>query len=218
MATSAKISLTRVLIIIIGAIGVLMLVIGTVVYATASSELGNQKISVAALDSSNPGPHAGQPVRGPITALAQIQAISHHMQNSSRTATGGQRDATTGIVTGGNPDVTYGTAPSFSLDAQGNCAGDLATWTDPAGNGTITCTKGAPPEVTGTLNAAQLAGLRGTLTTGSFLVASLFVSEIAFGVAALLFGLGIVFLLIFVAGWRLTGKPAVATPAEAAAE
>jgi len=195
MATKNSISLVRILGLVIGAIGVLMMVLGVVIYSIASAELGGQRISVAALDAGNPGPHAGQTVRGPITALAQIKAISHHMGEASQTATGGVKDPDTGAVTGGDAEVTYGTAPTLSLDAQGNCLTTTKLWTDPAGAGTIQCTAGQAPDVTGGINPAALAGLRSTLTTGSFLISSLFVSVLAFGVSALIVGLGIVFLL-----------------------
>jgi len=195
----------RVVMLIVGVCGAAMMVLGISIYAIASSELSNQQITVASFNhSSTPnGPHAGEPVRGPLTALAQIKAITHHMQQSSQTATGGQSDPATGEVTGGDSTVTYGVAPSFSLDAQGNCTSDL-TWTTPDGTGTLTCAKGSAPEVTGGLNAAALAGLRSTLTTGSFLVSSLFVSVLAFGVSALITGLGLIFILLSIVGLRMT--------------
>jgi len=196
MSASQTSKPVRILTYILGVVGVVMVVLGITIYGIASSELGSQRITVAALDAGNPGSNAGKPVKGPFTALAQIKAITHHLGEASQTATGGTKDPTTGAVTGGDATVTYGTAPSFSLDADGNCAGDLALWTDPAGMGTVQCTKGSAPVVTGNLDAKALSGLRSTLTTGSFLIASLFVSVLAFGVAAMISCLGAVFLLI----------------------
>jgi len=201
------------LIIAIG--GVVMLVLGVVVYAVAAGELSRQDITVASLNEGNNGvengSNAGKALHGPFTALSQIQAITHHLQQASQVATGGTKDATTGMVTGGDPDVTYGTAPSLSYDGQGNCTSTTAKWTDPAGNGTIQCTKGAPPEVTGSLNATSMASLRSTLTTGSFLISSLFVSVLAFGVSALIMGVGVLFLLVAAVVWITNIKRAANT-------
>ena len=56
--------------------------------------------------------------------------------------------------------------------------------------------------------AASLTEARGTVMTASFLRASLFTSVLAFGVAALVMGLGVMFTLI---GWALMSmRPAVA--------
>ena len=211
MGKQASWGFNRIVILIVGICGAAMMILGVSIYSVTSAELSNQEITVASYNhSSTPnGPHAGEKVRGPFTALAQIGAISHHMDQSARTATGGQSDPTTGEVTGGDSGVTYGTAPSFSLDAQGNCTADL-TWTTPDGTGTLTCAKGAAPEVTGGLNAAALAGLRGTLTTGSFLISSLYVSVLAFGVSALIGGLGLIFILLSIVGLRMTKAPASA--------
>ena len=207
--------LTRVLTVIVAIGGVVMFVLGITMYAVASGELGRQNITVASLnegsDGVENGPNAGKAVRGPFTAISQIQAITHHLHQASQVATGGTKDASTGVVTGGDPDVTYGTAPSLSLDSQGNCTSTTAEWTDPAGNGTIQCTKGAPPQVTGSINATSMAGLRSTLTTGSFLISSLFVSVLAFGVSALIIGLGLLFLVVSVIAWTMAGKESSAS-------
>lgn len=57
--------------------------------------------------------------------------------------------------------------------------------------------------------------LRATAMNGSFLRASLFTSVVAFGVAALVMGLGLLFILVGYAVWVLAGRSAV-TPATAA--
>lgn len=55
-------------------------------------------------------------------------------------------------------------------------------------------------EIAEDADVAELTGLRQTVMNASFLRASLFTSVVAFGVAALVVGLGIVFLII---GWAL---------------
>lgn len=57
--------------------------------------------------------------------------------------------------------------------------------------------------------------LRAVAMNGSFLRASLFTSVVAFGVAALVMGLGLLFVLVGYAVWVLAGRSAV-TPATAA--
>jgi len=185
---------------IVGLGGAALMIVGIVVYSFASVELSSQNITVASVnegsDGVENGPNAGKAVRGPFTALSQINAITHHLHQASQVATGGTKDPVTGEVTGGNPNLTYGTAPSISLDGQGNCLATGALWTDPGGSGTVQCTKGAPPQVTGDINPASITSLRSTMTTGSFLISSLFVSVVAFGVAALMIGLGALFVVV----------------------
>jgi len=195
---------------IVGICGVVMLVCGIGVYAAASAELSTQHITVASYnegsDGTLNGPEAGKPMAGPFTALSQIYDISHHLQQASQTATGGQKDSTTGVVTGGDPNVTYGTAPSITLDSQGNCTNAVAQWTDPAGMGTVQCDKGGPLQTTGSINGQAIAGLRSTQTTGSFLISSLFVSVLAFGVSTVVAAVGVLFLLMAIVALRLMGK------------
>ncbi|WP_448630179.1 aromatic ring-opening dioxygenase LigA [Cellulomonas soli] len=61
-------------------------------------------------------------------------------------------------------------------------------------------------EIAADADVAELTGLRETVMTASFLRASLFTSVVAFGVAALVVGLGVVFLLV---GWALRSLGAV---------
>ena len=202
--------LPRVLSYIVGICGILMLALGITVYAITSSQLVAQRVTVADYDEGASGvPNgqaAGQLMADPFTALAQINAITHHMQQASQMATGGTKDAATGTVTGGDPEVTYGNAPSITLDGQGNCTSAVSTWTDPQGLGTVQCDQGGPLQVTGSIDAHSITTLRGTLTTGSFLIASLFVSVIAFGVSLLIAGLGLLFLLVGIIALNLTNK------------
>jgi hypothetical protein len=59
---------------------------------------------------------------------------------------------------------------------------------------------------------------RNTVMTASFLQASLFTSVVAFGVAAMAVGIGVVFVLIGVALRRLAPRPVVAAPVSSPAE
>jgi len=196
--------------------GALFLVIGVTMYGVTSSQLKAQDVTVAnynhGADGKANGAFAGKTVADPFTALAQITAIQHHMDQASATATGGKADAQTGVVTGGNAHLTYGTAPSITLAADGTCKAAVQ-WTDPAGNGTFTCDAKGTPAVTGGIQAAQLPGLRTTLQSGSFLIASLYVSVLAFGVSALAAGVGVVLLILGFAVLKLTASAKVSASA-----
>ncbi|MCA5894020.1 aromatic ring-opening dioxygenase LigA [Isoptericola sp. NEAU-Y5] len=127
--------------------GVAMIAAGGVTWATVSSQLDAQNITVAEDSSFLPG----DTVDGPLSAFAQAQIIDKHALE----ATGGQTYAELG--------------------------------------------KDDP--------------LRATAMNASFLRASLFTSVVAYGVAALVMGLGVLFGLI---GWslrRLGTEPAAATVA-----
>ena len=196
---SEKPTLIKVLSVIVAALGVVFLAVGVTMYSITSSQLKAQQVTVADYNEGSNGvangAFAGKQVAGPFTALAQIDAISHHMGQASAKATGGKADAATGVVTGGNAGLTYGTAPSITLQADGTCK-SAVKWTDPAGNGTFTCDANAKPVVTGSIVPGALASLRSTLQSGSFLIASLYVSVLAFGVSALVAGLGVVLVII----------------------
>ncbi len=115
--------------------GIIMIVAGGVTWASVSSHLKDEKITV----SDDAASQAGKQVAGPLTAYAEAEVIQKHALE----ATGGK---------------TYA-----ELDRE-----------DP---------------------------LREVAMTGSFLRASLFSSVIAFGVAAMAIGLGVVNVLL---GWSLT--------------
>lgn len=174
MATSTpSVPLTRapkILSIIVGVLGVVMLGIGIGVYAYTSSELGAQHITVAAITADAPGALAGKPVQDPVTALAQINAIRHHVST----------------ITGGK---TYGEL------------GNVATSDGQTYNKDVTAdtsTDGAAHQAGAPLSAAdaQTYQARQTAQTASFLQASLLVSVIAFGVAVLIMGLGVILVVI----------------------
>ncbi len=199
LQVSEKPTLIKVLSILVAVIGVVFLAVGVTMYSITSVQLKHQQVTVADYNEGSNhvanGSFAGKTVADPFTALAQITAISHHMSQASQRATGGTTDATTGVVTGGDPSLTYGTTPMLTLTADGTCA-SAVKWTDPAGKGSIQCAAKSAPTVTGSIVPAALASLRPTLQTGSFLIASLYVSVLAFGVSALVGGLGIVLLII----------------------
>ena len=126
--------------IVVLVIGAIMVLAGAVTYATVSSTLSDQRITV----SSDADCMADRPVNGPIAAYCEALAISHHVLN----ATDGK---------------TYA-----ELDQD-----------DPA---------------------------RETAMTGSFLQASLYTSVVAFGVAFMAIGVGIVFILVGIAIHSLAGR------------
>jgi hypothetical protein len=194
----------RALAVAVAVIGAVFLVVGGTMYAVTSSQLKAQQVTVADYNEGANGvangAFAGKRVAGPFTALAQIHAIQHHMSQSSAKATGGKADEATGVVTGGNPDLTYGTAPSVTLLPDGTCKAPV-DWTDPAGNGTFKCEANGQPQVTGSISAQAMPSVRATMQTGSLLVASLYVSVLAFGVSALVAGLGVVLLIVGV--WQI---------------
>jgi hypothetical protein len=174
-------SLPKILSLIVGVIGVLMVAVGITVFAYSSHQLGNEQITVAAVTADDPGSLAGKPVAGPFTALAQINAIDHHM----RAATGGKTYAQLGNVasTDGqtySKDVTV----AASTDGQAHQAGDPLSAQD----------------------AATYAA-RSTAQQASFLQASLFVSVLAFGVSTLIIGLGVVVVLIALTLWASLRSP-----------
>ena len=72
----------------------------------------------------------------------------------------------------------------------------------------------APEVISNTEQAAAAQGQRNTVMNGSFLRASLFSSVIAYGVSALVMGLGVMFLAIGFAFQRLAAAPAAATRAD----
>jgi len=161
---------TKALAVIICVIGVFMLVLGIGVYSYTGHQLKSQNINVAAVSADAPGALAGKPVAGPFTALAQINAISHH----TALATGGKTFAQLGNVATSN-GMTYNkdVAQSASTDGQAHSAGDPLSSDD----------------------AATYAA-RSTAQQSSFLQASLFVSVLAFGVSVLIAALGVIIGLI----------------------
>ena len=157
----------------VGILGLLMVVIGISVYAFASSQLASQNITVEAVTDDNPGYFYDKPVRGPFTAMAQASAIRQHC------------DAATGGKTFGElPNVASSDGKTYrsdvtmdnTTDGQTHKAGDALSATD-----------------------AKTYAARATAQQASFLEASLFTSVIAFGVGALIVGLGLTFIVVSLA-------------------
>ncbi|MDM7853852.1 hypothetical protein [Cellulomonas alba] len=196
-------SALRVLTVVVAVVGAVFLVVGGTMFGVTSAQLKNQQVTVAPYDEGangvENGAFAGKTVAGPFTALAQIHAIQHHMGQAGAKATGGKADPQTGVVTGGDANLTFGTTPMIVLNQDGTCKMPV-DWTDPAGMGTFKCEANAQPAVTGSVNAQAMSTVRSTLQTGSLLVGSLYVSVLAFGVSALVAGLGVV--LLIVAAWQ----------------
>lgn len=148
------------------AAGIIMLISGAITWGLTSSQLAEEKITVAG-DAAN---FAGAEVKGPFTAFAQAEVVKKHSMGAS----------------GG---LTYAELGTEVRKAEQ--AGDTA-------------------------KAEELQNARNTVETANFVRASLLTSVLAFGVSALVMGVGLLFGLI---GWALTRikVPAVA-PEPTAAE
>ncbi|MDR2896755.1 MAG: hypothetical protein LBV30_08950 [Propionibacteriaceae bacterium] len=164
---------------IICGLGVLVAIIGVSIYAVTSKQLSDQKITVAAVTAQDPGSLAGKPVAGPFTALAQVNAIKHHIAE----ATGGKTYGELGSVAS-NDGLTYSedVTAAKSSDGHAHKAGDVLSSVD-----------------------AKLYAARATAETGSMLQASILVSVIAFGIGAMITGFGVIFFLLGLA-IILTGR------------
>ncbi len=141
--------------------GIVFILAGGVTWGLISSNLVEQKITVAEDSPMLPGDE----VDGPFSAFAEAQIINEHAMH----ATEGKTYAELG-------------AEVKAAEA----AGDTA-------------------------RAEELQGQRTTVMNASFLRASLFTSVIAYGVAALVMGLGVILALV---GWTFTN---LATPARVVA-
>jgi len=155
---------------IVGIVGVLMLLGGIGLYIGVSVQLTSQHASVSVKDADDPGPYANQEIRGPITAYAQIQVIQHHL----KTITGGKTFGQLPLIATSdgktyNADVTQAT----STDGEVHKKGDPLSASD-----------------------AKTYSARNTAQQAAFLQASLLVSIIAFGIAVMIAGLGLMFIVI----------------------
>ncbi|MDR2974143.1 MAG: hypothetical protein LBV00_05445 [Propionibacteriaceae bacterium] len=153
---------------LVGLIGLIMVGTGIAVYAYTSAQLSSQHITVAALSPDNPGALAGKEVADPFTAMAQANAIKHHVGDKT------YADFSSVATSNGhtyNKDVTA----DKSTDGQAHSKGDTLSEDD----------------------AIAWAG-RQTAMNGSFLQASLLTSVIAFGVSVLIAGLGLVLIVLAV--------------------
>ena len=144
--------------------GIVFILAGGVTWGLISSNLTEQKITVAEDSPMLPGDE----VDGPFSAFAEAQIINEHAMH----ATEGKTYAELG-------------AEVKAAEA----AGDTA-------------------------KAEELQGQRTTVMNASFLRASLFTSVIAYGVATLVMGLGVILAL---AGWTFTNVAKTAAPVVAGA-
>jgi len=162
--------LPRLLSLVIALLGVVLIIVGIVVYGFTSAQLRGQGITVATLDANNPGSQAGKAVAGPITINAQVKAIEHHVS----LATGGK---TFGQMKGVSND-----GKTFSADIKAG----VCSAADPGG------AKGDPL----TPDCAKYYSARITAQQGAWTVASMMLPMLAFGVAAFIAGMGLVVFLI----------------------
>lgn len=160
----------RILSLLVIILGAIMVIIGIGAYAGVSAELRSQNITVAAVTADDPGPDAGKPVAGPFTAMAEINAIGHHIA----AATGGKTFAQI-------PQVPTSDGKTYNKDVTAAASSDGQTHT--AGSPLIAA------------DATQYAA-RITAQQGSWTEASLFESVLAFGVSAAIAGTGVVIVLI----------------------
>lgn len=152
--------------------GVVLIVAGGITWGTVTSQLKDEKITVAPVTADDPGSLANKDVQDPFTAFAQAEAIKHH----ALTATKGLTYAQLGDAIN---------AKKAELKAAGTSDADIAKDKD----------------------VLALTGQRTTSMNGSFLRSSLFTSVVAYGIAALVMGLGILFILVGYAIRVLAVKP-----------
>ena len=162
--------LSRLLSVIVVIIGAGMFIIGIGVYGFTSNMIAKENITVLTYSEEDPGPLAGKPVRGPFTAMATANAINHHVLQITGGRTYGQIPQ---IFTNDGQTYSRDVAATASSDGQAHAAGSKLTSDD-----------------------ARTYQLRKTAEEGAFLQASLLVSVLAFGVAALVAGLGLVIAFI----------------------
>jgi hypothetical protein len=152
------------------AIGIITFVGGITVFGVTSAQLDAQGITVAEVTAEDPGPLAGQPVNGPFQALAQINAIQHH----TASITDGKTFAELGNVsTKDGQTYSKDVTADASTDGKAHKAGEKLSADD-----------------------AKTYSARSTAQTASFLIASLFVSVLAFGVATFIAVTGVIITLV----------------------
>ena len=174
-------------------VGVIMILAGAGVYIYASNTLRVQNMTVSAVTPEEPGALADKVVAGPFTALAQANAINHH----ALAATGDRSYSDLGA------DVNAAKAQFAEL-----VGGDEAAIG--ALNAAVNARNAGPladldisdeaRAVADTAIADQTLRM-GTSINGSLLQSALFTSVMAFGVAVLVMGIGLMFVLF---GWVFT--------------
>lgn len=175
--------------------GAVLIIAGGVVWGMITGQLKDEHITVAAVTDENPGALAGKPVAGPFTAFAQANAINEHALKASGGATYAELGAT----------VTELKTAAKAADTSANA--DIAAAVDKMDIAKLTELGAGDEVIAKTSEAAAAQGQRNTVMNGSFLRASLFSSVIAYGVSALVMGLGVMFLVIGFAFNRLAAAP-----------
>lgn len=174
--------------------GAVLIVAGGVVWGMISSQLKAEEITVSA----DADMFGGKPVAGPFTAFAQAEIINKHALAGAEGLTYAElgnkvnefKDAAKAADTTKSEEIAAAVAKM-----------DIATLTE---------LNAAPEVITNTEAAAKAQGQRNTAMNGSFLRASLFTSVVAYGVSALVMGLGVMMLAFGFAFNRIASVPAPA--------
>lgn len=177
----------RILSFIVVVLGAIMVIVGIGAYTGVSLDLRSQNIAVAAITADAPGSDAGKPVAGPFTAMAQINAIGHHVAAATGGKTFGQMSQ---VSSSDGKTYSKEVTAEASSDGQDHAAGSPLTAAD------------------ATSYAARI-----TAQQGSWTQASLYVSVLAFGVSAAIAGTGVVIVLIGLTLVSVTRKPRVTVEA-----
>ena len=174
-------------------VGVIMILAGAGVYIYASNTLRVQNMTVSAVTPEEPGALADKVVAGPFTALAQANAINHH----ALAATGDRSYSDLGA------DVNAAKAQFAELVGGDEAAIGVLNAAVNARNAGPLADLDISDEaraVADTAIADQTLRM-GTSINGSLLQSALFTSVMAFGVAVLVMGIGLMFVLF---GWVFT--------------
>ena len=170
--------------------GLLMVVVGGTVWGFTANQLGAQQITVPE-DANFLG---GSAVNNPFSAMAQADVIGHHQQSGAVATLTENADLLAEIGITVDPEETYNFATLGPINrALGSAVAD----------GTIAAEDAAP-----------ILALRDTANQASGLQAALFTSVIAFGVSALIMGLGVLFAVNGFALARIAGRKTDVTVAE----
>ncbi|WP_240916171.1 hypothetical protein [Sanguibacter sp. HDW7] len=174
--------------------GAVLIVAGGVVWGMISSQLKAEEITISA----DADMLAGKKVAGPFTAFAQAEVINKHALKGSEGQTYAQLGA----------KVNEFKAAAKAADT--TKSEDIAAAVDKMDIAKLTELGASADVVSNTEAAAKAQGQRNTVMNGSFLRASLFTSVVAYGVSALVMGLGVMMLAIGFAFNRIASVPAPA--------
>ncbi|MGP7959820.1 hypothetical protein ACTVCO_03280 [Sanguibacter sp. A247] len=174
--------------------GAVLIIAGGVVWGMISSQLKAEEITISA----DADMFAGKKVAGPFTAFAQAEVINKHALAGSEGLTYAElgskvsefKDAAKAADTTKSEEIAAAVAKT-----------DIATLTQLGASADV---------ISNTEAAAQAQNQRNTVMNGSFLRASLFTSVVAYGVSALVIGLGVMMAAFGFAFNRLAAAPAPA--------